>query len=290
MPEENVNKKISELDEVIEIDGTHFIPVSSEVLGTGRASSELFAEFIENKQHDSFIKCEVGKIENKSIYSIITMKKARIRADLVPVSTTDLIDGQKLQTSMTVQDFALRNKPMLVCNINPTDNVIYNGILYGNDWASSAGSRTGMYGTTADGNIVCQRYGSFSNMLSLGAVSAIGSWQPLILDDAIIPIADYSTFNTPNPWQILGEDDENFYLFSSYCRFGEYVGMTLQEAQEFCINRNWQNAYAFDGGGSVQVFGGKPYTNHSTLYDANRSYRKQYMVLVFSERDENDGN
>lgn len=230
---------------------------------------------------------KTGIIPGKYMYELFTFPKANYRIDLVPTVTTGMVAGNALTEGKSVFDYVLENNPYFACNINPGGNVIYNNILYGEDWSATATSRSGFYGTTADGDFKAARSGSFVQFASDNdCVAAIGSWQPLIINNVLEPIANYETFQTPNPYPVLGQDDNNIYILETFSRFNGFIGMTVSELQTFISSTlHWENAYLFDGGGSIQAACGNPAMRLTPSF-ANQNYadRIQHMVIVISER------
>lgn len=242
---------------------------------------------LENLSVDSDITFESGMIPNKIVYAIFTFPKDKYRIDFKPVDTNSLVPGSVATVSKTLVEYALSAKPFFAFNVNPTDNFIYNGTLYGTDWSASATSQTGFYGTTAEGDIKFGRGGSFVTFANNNnCVNAVPAWQPLIVNNIPQVINNYVTFTEPNPYPLVAVDDDNFYVCMTFCRFGNFVGMTLAEYQSFCINRNWPNVCLFDGGGSNQMVTGDPFMKLSlTVSQNNLIDRPQYVVCVVSERE-----
>lgn len=233
------------------------------------------------------ISFESGIVENKFIYEIFTFPKDKYRIDFKPTVPSALVPGVAQTAELTVSDYALKEKPFFAFNVNPTGNFIYNGVLYGSDWSGGETGRTGFYGSTANGEIKWGRGGSFVNFANTNnCVSAIPAWQPLIINYQPQTVADYSTFTEPNPYPFVAEDDDNLYVCMTFCRFGQFVGMTFVEYQNFFRARNWPNVYVFDGGGSNQMVAGNPFMKfHITVGEISYVDRKEKMVCVISKRE-----
>lgn len=228
---------------------------------------------------------EVGIIENKALYTLFTFPKDEFKLKLdLAVPNQTLYPGNAITQGSPVYDYAYNEKPIFACNINPSQTVIFNSILYGSDWEGSVDGTSGFFGVTAMGEPVMQRGGNFSEMLNQ-AVAAIGVWQPLRINGINEEINQSNTFIQPNPRQTFAWDDNNYYLFTAYGRFNSLPGLTFEECRDFAIARNWPNVIEFDGGGSNQNWAGRPLMSMSPCLSSSHSWRTEYMVLVFEERN-----
>lgn len=237
---------------------------------------------------DGDITLETGVIANKAIYEILTFPKNLYRIDIKPLDTSAMTPGQALTSQMTISEYALKEKPFIAFNINPTGNIFYNGVLYGEDYETSSDSRTGFYGTTESGEFKAGRGGSFLEFAtSNNCKCAAGAWQPLIRNGVLESINAYATFETPNPYPILAQDETNLYVMFIYARFASYVGMTVAEIQAYANNRGWQNVYLFDGGGSMQMATGNPYMKIApTISEISYNDRPQKIACVITSKED----
>lgn len=258
-----------------------------EVLEFSGQVSDILNEVNEiSEELESSFLFETGTYEN-AIYSIVTFPKDKYRMDL-KLADPDQVktQGVALQSGKTIPEVAQEQNDSFISNVNPAQTVIYDGILYGEDWTATPGTTgTGFFGTTEDGEPVFRRGGTFSDMVGI-ANSAIGTWQPIITNGVNEQInLETEALANPNPFPMLAWDAENYYLMDVYGRFTDKNGLTAAELQAFANSRNWANAIIFDGGGSTCLCTTNPYKINSICLSSSHTWRTQYMYLAINERN-----
>ena len=231
------------------------------------------------------IKYEIGKTDN-DIYTVITIPKDKFKMSLQPVCD-DPTDRAP------IRKYVLEKKPAFALNISNDGNLLYNGIIYGEDYTQSVhGSTCAMKDDSVDFEIF-ENPTKLSEIRDMGYKNAIPSWNCLRLGGVNKNIDwDYPTYANKNPRQTIAWDDDNWYIYTSYSRIAIYgyeadnlYGITMREVRDFCENRGYPNVVALDGGGSIYNATGAPFEELSININ-NGYWRSAHMCISFEERGE----
>ena len=231
------------------------------------------------------IQYDIGKTD-KDIYTIITIPKSKFKMKLTPICD-DPADHAP------IKKYVLEQKPAICMNITNDGNLLYNGVIYGSDYTQSVhGSIYAMKDDDVDFEVF-ENPTKLSDVRDLGYKNAISAWNCLRKGGVNKSLDwSYASYANPNPRQTLAWDDDNWYIYTSYCRLAIYgdnstenlYGITMQEARDFCENKGWPNAAALDGGGSSYIATGSPFVEITP--NINNGYlRDAYMCIAF-ERGE----
>lgn len=108
---------------------------------------------------------------------------------------------------------------------------------------------------------------TYEFLVSQGIVNCCVGYSPIIVNGNPYDYTELTSLSNTNnlarifkeyiveqkhPRQLIGEDENYFYIFSIIGRFVDFAGMDYNQMIDYFLNKNLSNLFNLDGGGSVQ--------------------------------------
>ena len=244
------------------------------------------------------ISVTVERYNDTTIY-ITKIKKDGCTVNLIPANGSVTAPGEKMGTVYGAAQRVLSNDlsgVQVVCSSGYgkiygfSDGTFYENASY--MFADRANEYYAWFGN--DGGIktaqVTQAQNTVTYLQSLGAVkNVIPALFCLYIKDGVpttYPAAeDVGDKIELAPRQILAEDDNYYYIFTSLGRMLGQRGIGVVDMRNYLATKNLKTAVNLDGGGVVQtIVGGLPICPVMDFYTADLSYpgRKTISAITFS--------
>lgn len=253
-----VNKKI---DEMVE-SGILAEIINQEVFEelNNKINNAVLFEEIENAeiktQYLSF-DVEIEETENRLIY-ITKIPKNKIEE--IQVIPCNMNYTNPNENRVSVQQLALNNNNFDILinagsqGIMIMNNIVYEHVLQGYYYIGFKADNTMHFIEGQESQITSQE------LIEQGFTNVCPAFSPLLVNSIPFNYEDYAsrhsnfapTVTPQHSRQIIGEDNENYYLFSIMGRRSTFIGMSYQEMIEYLHSKNIINAFNLDGGGSIQ--------------------------------------